>query len=67
MLALLDRAKSLLDREKAPSGYNIGINAGVSAGQTVMHVHLHLIPRYPGDVSDPHGGIRGVIPDKQKY
>lgn len=67
MLELLDRSKSLLDREKAPSGYNIGVNAGVAAGQTVMHAHLHLIPRYTGDVPDPRGGIRGVIPAKQKY
>jgi diadenosine tetraphosphate (Ap4A) HIT family hydrolase len=50
-----------------PDGYNIGINCGEVAGQTVMHTHIHLIPRYTDDVADPRGGIRGVIPTKQKY
>ena len=49
------------------TGFNVGVNDGVSAGQTVMHCHIHLIPRRDGDVGDPRGGIRGVIPDKQKY
>jgi len=48
-------------------GYNIGMNSGIVAGQTVMHFHCHLIPRYKGDVEDPTGGVRGVIPNKQKY
>lgn len=59
--------KSALDRELQPDGYNIGVNAGAAAGQTVMHLHVHLIPRYTGDVADPRGGVRGVIPGKQKY
>lgn len=67
MLALAEEAKALLDREHAPAGYNLGINVGVVAGQTVPHVHLHLIPRYPGDVDDPRGGVRGVIPARQSY
>lgn len=67
MWSLLDEAKGLLDREKQPGGYNIGVNCGPVAGQSVMHAHLHLIPRYPGDVTDPRGGVRAVIPAKQRY
>ena len=64
---LVDKAKKLIDEEFHPTGYNIGMNCGVSAGQSVMHVHVHLIPRYDGDVANPRGGIRGVIPQKQNY
>lgn len=64
---LLDEAKLLLDREYQPDGYNIGINCGVAAGQSVMHLHVHLIPRYTGDIENPRGGVRGVIPDKRVY
>ena len=64
---LLDEAKILLDREHGPGGYNVGINCGPVAGQSVPHVHLHLMPRYVGDVPDPRGGVRAVIPAKQKY
>jgi diadenosine tetraphosphate (Ap4A) HIT family hydrolase len=64
---LIDAAKALLDERFQPAGYNIGINVGAAAGQTIAHLHVHLIPRYPGDVADPRGGVRGVIPDKQKY
>jgi len=64
---LLDRAKNFLDEKFSPDGYNIGINAGEAAGQTVWHVHVHLIPRYKGDTTNPRGGVRGVIPDKQQY
>ena len=67
LLTLLDRAKLVLDTEFQPKGYNIGINDGPAAGQTVPHLHVHLIPRYEGDVSDPRGGVRWVIPDKAKY
>lgn len=67
MLALLDRAKSVLDGEFAPAGYNIGINDGQAAGQTVLHLHLHLIPRYAGDRTDPRGGVRWIIPEKADY
>lgn len=67
MLELLDEAKALLDREHQPDGYNIGINNGPAAGQTVMHVHLHLIPRYLGDVDDPRGGIRMIFPERARY
>ena len=51
-----------IDRALQPAGYNIGVNVGRDAGQTVMHVHVHIIPRYSGDVDDPTGGVRGVIP-----
>lgn len=67
LLSLLDEAKSYLDGKHAPAGYNIGINVGEVAGQTIFHVHLHLIPRYHGDMENPRGGVRGVIPDKQHY
>ena len=63
----VDAVKADLDLELSPAGYNLGINAGEAAGQTVMHLHLHVIPRFEGDMSDPRGGIRGVIPHKQKY
>jgi len=59
--------KRLLDKKFKPDGYNIGINCGKSAGQTVMHCHIHIIPRYNGDMEDPRGGVRGVIPEMQKY
>jgi len=67
LLSLLDYAKRALDEELHPQGYNIGINDGAAAGQTVPHVHLHLIPRFEGDLPDPRGGVRWVIPDKAKY
>jgi diadenosine tetraphosphate (Ap4A) HIT family hydrolase len=67
MLLLLDMAKRLLNDKHAPAGYNIGINVGEAAGQTIPHVHLHLIPRYHGDTENPRGGVRGVIPSRQSY
>jgi diadenosine tetraphosphate (Ap4A) HIT family hydrolase len=63
----LSANKKILDEKLKPSAYNIGINNGKSAGQTVMHLHVHLIPRFDGDVKDPTGGVRGVIFEKQKY
>jgi diadenosine tetraphosphate (Ap4A) HIT family hydrolase len=67
LLVLLDEAKRYLDSKYAPVGYNVGINVGTAAGQTIPHVHLHLIPRYSGDTADPRGGVRGVIPSRQSY
>ncbi len=67
ILELLGAARTLVDEIHQPDGYNIGINIGAAAGQTVDHVHLHLIPRYRGDVDAPRGGVRGVIPSKQTY
>ena len=67
MLALVDEVKRQLDAELAPDGYNVGFNAGEAAGQTVHHLHIHVIPRYRGDMSDPRGGVRHVIPGKGNY
>ena len=67
LLAMLRHVKALLDEELRPDGYNIGINDGAAAGQTVMHVHMHVIPRYRGDRPDPRGGIRWIIPEKADY
>lgn len=67
MLALLDAAKAQIDAAHGPDGYNIAINDGAAAGQTVAHLHMHLIPRYHGDVPDPRGGVRWVLPDKARY
>ena len=59
--------QSILEQDTTVTGFNVGINAGASAGQTVFHVHVHLIPRRDGDVVDPRGGVLGVIPSKQRY
>ena len=67
LFALLDRAKELVDHQHQPVGYNIGINDGAAAGQTVLHLHIHLIPRYDGDQPDPRGGVRWLIPQKADY
>jgi diadenosine tetraphosphate (Ap4A) HIT family hydrolase len=67
MLELLDRAKSYIDMRFKPDAYNIGINDGPAAGQTVPHLHIHIIPRYKGDNLDPRGGVRCVIPEKTIY
>lgn len=67
LLALLDSAKAELDQEFKPQAYNIGINDGAAAGQTVAHLHIHLIPRYEGDRPDPRGGVRWIIPEKADY
>ena len=67
LLQLLSASKAWLVQNHAPAGYNIGINVGEVAGQTIPHVHIHLIPRYVGDVDNPRGGVRGVIPAKQSY
>ena len=67
LFTLLDCAKLVLDKEFQPQGYNIGINDGAAAEQTVQHLHVHLIPRFEGDLPDPRGGVRWVIPDRAKY
>ena len=64
---LLDQAKKIVDEKYHPDAYNIGMNLGEEAGQSIMHLHVHLIPRYKGDVENPRGGVRGVIPNKQNY
>ena len=65
--SLLPPLKEVLAREFGPAGYNVGLNAGAAAGQTVPHVHVHVIPRYPGDVPDPRGGVRWIVPDRADY
>jgi superfamily II DNA or RNA helicase/diadenosine tetraphosphate (Ap4A) HIT family hydrolase/HKD family nuclease len=64
---LVDRVKEILDHELSPDGYNVGFNAGAAAGQTIDHLHIHVIPRYAGDMTDPRGGVRHVIPSKGNY
>ena len=64
---LVNALKDMLNNAFQPDGYNIGVNVGEAAGQTVSHVHIHLIPRYAGDMEEPEGGVRGVIPEKRKY
>lgn len=67
ILDLVDTVKAQLDATLAPAGYNLGINVGAAAGQTVFHLHVHVIPRYLGDVADPRGGVRHVIASKGNY
>ena len=67
LLALLEEAKAGAEAEFGPDGFNIGINDGPAAGQTVQHLHIHLIPRFKGDLPDPRGGVRWVIPSKADY
>ena len=64
---LKKQKKELNKLDEEISGFNVGVNIGRDAGQSIMHCHLHLIPRRKGDVEDPRGGVRGVIPEKQKY
>ena len=65
--ALKIQRQLLLNLDKEITGFNVGVNAGVDAGQSIMHCHIHLIPRRKGDMDNPRGGVRGVIPSKQKY
>jgi len=66
-LGLVRVVKALLDTQYQPAGFNIGINSGTVAGQTIFHAHIHVIPRYRGDVPDPTGGVRNIIPGKGIY
>ncbi|MFZ2259059.1 MAG: HIT family protein [Clostridiaceae bacterium] len=67
LLELIEQSKDFLQKTYHPDGFNFGVNQGEAAGQTIPHLHLHIIPRYFGDLKDPEGGVRGVIPEKQKY
>lgn len=67
LLNLLAEMQDVLVKERNPDGFNIGINDGAAAGQTIMHLHIHLIPRYAGDQPDPRGGVRWIIPEKAPY
>ena len=64
---LVAEVRRRLTDELEPDGFNIGLNDGEAAGQTVMHAHIHVIPRWKGDVPDPRGGVRWIIPDKARY
>jgi len=64
---LLDESRRKLLEERSPDGFNIGINDGAAAGQTVFHLHIHLIPRYVGDCDDPRSGVRKLFPDRAPY
>lgn len=64
---VVNRCRTTIQKRFNPDGFNVGINVGETAGQSVFHVHIHLIPRYKGDVENPRGGVRGVIPNKQNY
>ena len=66
-IELLNRVKETVQEKYNPAGFNVGININEVAGQTVPHVHIHLIPRYKGDVEEPRGGVRGVVPNKKNY
>ena len=67
MLILLGEVRRIIESRFHPDGYNVGVNVGEAAGQSIFHVHMHLIPRYKGDVENPRGGVRGVIPSKKDY
>ena len=67
ILELVGDCKQVIEKTEKPAGYNIGFNVGAVAGQTVMHCHCHVIPRYAGDTENPRGGVRGVIPRKRDY
>jgi diadenosine tetraphosphate (Ap4A) HIT family hydrolase len=67
LFKLINKAKEIISQTHSPDGFNIGINSGTAAGQTVPHAHIHVIPRYNADVEDPRGGVRWIIPEKAKY
>jgi diadenosine tetraphosphate (Ap4A) HIT family hydrolase len=67
LLRLADDARQIVIERHSPDGFNLGINDGVAAGQSVPHLHVHLIPRFRGDTPDPRGGVRWVIPDRAAY
>lgn len=67
IMRLIDDCKRVIEEKSKPDGYNIGFNVGSAAGQTVIHCHCHIIPRYRGDTENPRGGVRGIIPTKREY
>lgn len=67
VVTLVNPVQAALDQEFKPDGYNLGVNNGKAAGQTILHTHLHVIPRYAGDVAEPRGGIRWVLPETARY
>ena len=64
---LIRQVKDIVQQEFEPQAFNIGVNCGEAAGQTVFHAHIHIIPRYRGDVANPRGGVRNIILDKGNY
>ena len=67
LVEAIDVAQAEIRKQHRPDGFNIGINDGAAAGQTIPHLHIHVIPRYEGDLADPRGGVRWVIPDRADY
>ena len=67
LIKLVEKAKELIELTLSPDAYNVGINDGAAAGQTIPHLHVHLIPRYKNDQLDPRGGVRWIFPEKAKY
>ena len=67
LVALVNPVRARLSEQYAPDAYNLGVNAGKAAGQTILHCHLHVIPRYAGDVAEPRGGVRWVLPETARY
>lgn len=67
LMALVNPVRDVLLEQFAPDAFNLGVNAGKAAGQTIQHVHLHVIPRYTGDVPEPRGGVRWVLPETARY
>jgi len=67
LIALIGECREIIVENFKPDGYNIGMNIGAAAGQTILHCHCHMIPRYTGDVKRPKGGIRGIVPGKRGY
>ena len=67
VFALVKQVKDLLQKKFDPQGINVGVNCGEVAGQTIFHAHVHIIPRYHGDVPNPRGGVRNIIPGKGDY
>ncbi len=67
IMRLLTKTKEILDKQFGTTDYNVGMNCGLLAGQSIDHVHIHLIPRRKGDKEDPRGGVRWVLPEKAKY
>lgn len=67
LVQLIEIIRGLIEKEHSPDGYNIGMNCGIAAGQSVAHFHCHVIPRYTGDMENPKGGVRYCIPEKGMY